>query len=99
VTPYDYSLRELLWRWEAIQQEEWDKAGWIALSALQPWSRKRLSINDTNPIRGSIAKDNERTVQAHLELMRKQLPKRGERTQEESDAAFEAAYRRQYGSE
>jgi hypothetical protein len=79
--------------------EEWDKVGWLCLATTQPWSKRKLRLEDFNPIRRGERNARKASLQSHIEAMREQLPKQGERTPEESDAAFEEAYRRHYGSE
>lgn len=94
VDPWEYSLHELYIRWQAIQLEEWDKVGWLAMHSVAPWSKKRLKLTDFQPVRMGQKASNASALKKHIERMRTQIQKRG-MTEEESYKLYDELYRRQ----
>ena len=50
VDPWDYSLKELVWRAEEIQYDEWDRVAWLCLH-MPRLSGEVMTIDDFHPIR------------------------------------------------
>jgi hypothetical protein len=50
VEPWDYSLRELVWRARARQMEDWDQVAWLC-AHVPRFSKRRYTVEDFHPLR------------------------------------------------
>ena len=87
--PWPWTLRELEWRRAAVQLEEWDRAAWIAMFVLMPWSKKAHKFEDFNPLRAAEEAISLRETKEWLEEQHAKLP--AKLSEEEIEARWQAA--------
>ena len=89
VEPWEYSLRQLLWRWEAIREEAWNHTASMIRWICQPHSKSELTVEEFHPMRGRKC---EPVTPEQLRGEAKRLPKRSEA---EKKAAWEEFKRKE----
>jgi hypothetical protein len=90
---YAFTLRELVWRAEALQMDAWDRAAWVSLHCVMPHAgRKRVRFEDVHPLRHKP--EPQPVTKAWREEMIAKGVLRRERTPEEKERAWREFCRR-----
>lgn len=73
VDPWDYSVRELVWRMQAIMLEEWDRVAWLCFY-MPRFSSRRMKPEDFHPIRSAKNQVNIGELLCWIKEMKNYLP-------------------------
>ena len=88
VDPWDYSLRELVWRYDAIRMEQWDHTAWLCFH-IPRWGKTRKTPIDFNPLRMQERQTNIAKLNAWIDEVSDKLPET--LSTEDFEKQFEAA--------